>query len=336
MVIKPLQIAFFGSDRFSVAALDHVLRLKAHTPLIESVHVITRSIKPKGRKLVTYEDLPVGLFAASNGVSVLRADSPSEINRLLDQFRFNLAVAVSYGQLIPSHFISAMQFGGLNVHPSLLPKYSGSSPIHYALINDDKFTGVSVQTLHPTKFDRGDILLQSQPVEIQDTDNYTSLESKLGDIGGEALTQVLNQGLYRETKPLVPQTKYSTAFKINTSMAQVKWDQTSRQIRRLGDALGPLHTYVRCNPSKKLNSKSPVYKRVILEDLKEIDNGVYAELGVFSLDRATNTITAGTGDGALSIGSLTFECCKAEDANSFYKRFPKRTNKADFQFTVVA
>ena len=109
----------------------------------------------------------------------MRADTSQEITQLSEQYLFNLVIAVSYGRLIPSTFIQHCKYGGLNVHPSLLPKYSGSSPLQYALLNDDKFTGCTVQTLHPTKFDHGDIIIQSSEIPILDDDNSVSLFKNL-------------------------------------------------------------------------------------------------------------------------------------------------------------
>ncbi|KAF3080630.1 Methionyl-tRNA formyltransferase, partial [Orbilia oligospora] len=120
----------------------------------------------------------------------------------------DLIIAVSFGLFIPSRILEYARFGGLNVHPSFLPKYWGASPIQHAIINDDKTTGVVVQTLHPEKFDAGRIIAKSDPVDIEvDTtifpppishpeSPYRKLESKLGDIGASLLTDVIKNQHY--------------------------------------------------------------------------------------------------------------------------------------------
>lgn len=119
----PLKIAFFGSDNFSVASLNKLIQYQKKNPdKVDSVHVITRSLKPQGRYMKTVQDLPVGKFSSQQGLSIMRADTSQEIRQLSEQYLFNLVIAVSYGRLIPSTFIQHCKYGGLNVHPSLLPK----------------------------------------------------------------------------------------------------------------------------------------------------------------------------------------------------------------------
>lgn len=327
-----LRIAFFGSDRFSIQSLVHLLRLQAKSPqLVGSIDVITRKLKPQGRNLKLLQDLAVGEFATTNKVNVIRADTLSEIIDCLKQNQFNIAVAVSYGKLIPRAFLDEMEFGGLNVHPSLLPRYSGSSPIQNALMNDDKYTGVTVQTLHPTKFDKGQIIKQSEEIPIEDSDNYSTLESKLGDLGGELLSNVLENGLYINPPMTPAKYDYSLASKIDPTRAQISWDATSRQIKRLSDALGPLYTHIYCNPLKK--NKTGTFKRVILQGIQESrPASVNSEIGSFVFNEATSTIDITTSDGTISVRSLTFECFNVEDANTFFKRVNKRTNKASHNF----
>ncbi|CAK9441287.1 uncharacterized protein LODBEIA_P51560 [Lodderomyces beijingensis] len=269
----PLRIAFFGSDHFSVESLSKLKRFKDENPhVVDKLTVITRSIKPKGRYLKNLQELPVGQWACANEVSIERADSSEDIMRLtsvsLDMF--NLAIAVSYGKLIPSQFISQCKYGGLNVHPSLLPRYSGSSPIQYALLNDDKETGVTVQTLHPTKFDHGSIVAQSSAVEITDSDNYESLAIKLGRKGADLLVDVVSKGAFLNTRPLVNAYQRTLAPKISKSKSQALWQELSaRQVKRVYDALGAVFTFLNVTVYRKgerVNEK----QRILLRDVTEL------------------------------------------------------------------
>ncbi|RCK56645.1 Methionyl-tRNA formyltransferase, mitochondrial [Candida viswanathii] len=245
---SPLWIAFFGSDDFSVASLAKLTQYQSttthHTPSpIESIHVITRSIKPTGRNMKAMVDLPIGKYAASQGIPVLRADTATEILDVLSQHQFNLVVAVSYGRLIPAQFIAQCRYGGLNVHPSLLPTYAGSSPLQYALLNDDASTGCTVQTLHPTKFDHGDVLLQSGEIPISGSDNLASLFDKFGEIGGDLLVRTIDQGLFVDPKPVVNDYQ----VEITGFVGQL----SARQIKRVWDALGPVFTFINVNLVRK-------------------------------------------------------------------------------------
>lgn len=321
--LRGLRLAFFGSDRFSILSLRALLDLKERKPdIISSIDVITRQIKPQGRKKLLI-DLPVGEFATANNVNVLRADTKSEILDVLRDRKFDLTVAVSYGKLIPRDFVEAMTYGGLNVHPSLLPRYSGSSPMQYALMNDDPATGVTVQTLHPTKFDHGDLLAQSEEIKIEESDNYATLEQKLGTIGGQLLVDVIENSKFTGETIIAPKCEYSSAFKIDPSMSQVHWNLTSRQIKRRFDALGPLYAYISCNTR---DSNSPVLKRVLLNDICESNDECSGEVGSFSLN--DGVVKVKTIDSAINVSKLTFECCSLEDANTFVKRLKKRTKGA--------
>ena len=77
---------------------------------------------------------------------------------------FDLGVVVSFGHKIPVELIQSLKYGAINMHPSLLPKYRGAAPIHHALLNNDKETGVSIIQVHPTKMDFGKIFLQKKMV----------------------------------------------------------------------------------------------------------------------------------------------------------------------------
>ncbi|CAH6722269.1 hypothetical protein CLIB1444_08S05644 [[Candida] jaroonii] len=273
-------------------------------------------------------DLPIGNFATSNGIEIFRADTKNEIIQLTEHCKFDLAVAVSYGALIPSQFLSKLPFGGLNVHPSLLPRYSGASPIQYALMNDDSETGVTVQTLHPTKFDRGDILLQSHPIPILNNDDYQSLESKLAEKGGELLAQVIDSKLYID-KPNIQSTySYSPTSKINGKDTIISWDLTSRKIRRLFDALGNLSTYIYCQPHK---GKPGHYRSVKLHDIEESSEVIDGDVGRFQISK-DNTIIIKTIDGSIKVTTLTFQTFNKETAEIFMKRLNKRTNKGEARF----
>ncbi|KAG7661114.1 FMT1 [[Candida] subhashii] len=341
---EPLKIAFFGSDEFSVASLNKLHQLQQQQPTkIDSIHVITRSIKPKGRGLKIYADLPIGTFSTDIGIPILRADTSTEILDTLKQHEFSIAIAVSYGKLIPGKFIKSCKYGGLNVHPSVLPKYSGSAPLQYALINDDQFTGCTVQTLHPSKFDHGDIILQKGEVPIRDEDNYISLRDRLGEIGGELLAQTINQGLYLKPAHLhenLNHSEFSLASKIPSSKSQALWDQLStRQIKRLYDALGPLFTFIQVDITRK---KKHIYEkqRVILSEIKELKEDDYTQEliqdlskpGDFTLGRSGLIIRAS--DGYVSAGRITMQAQQEESPERFLGSYNKKVGNTPKQFLV--
>ena len=320
---KPLKVAFFGSDKFSVYSLDKLYQYQKENKSID-INVIARSIKPTGRNLKKYVDLPIGEYCSQNSIPIHRADSSKDILELDKAIDFNLAIAVSYGKLIPEQFLKSCDYGGLNVHPSLLPKYSGSSPIQYALMNDDIFTGVTIQTLHPTKFDHGDIILQSPEIPIQENDDFCLLRDKLGAIGGDLLIAVLAKELYLHYPKKQTKYLYSLAPKISPQLSQIDWyKHTPREIKRLADALGPLHTYKFVDiKKKKLNIKEN--QKVLMSDIQIEQASVdLNNPGDFKLENGRLYIKAN--GGCISVGSLKFQCCGEENPTEFTRFLKKRS-----------
>lgn len=108
---------------------------------------------------------------------------------------FNLIIAVSFGLFVPPRILNAAKYGGLNLHPSLLPDLHGPAPLVHTLLNQDKKTGVTVQTLHHAHFDRGTLIDQTPHpgVDIPDPDTCTpaQLSRHLAPMGAEMLVNVL-------------------------------------------------------------------------------------------------------------------------------------------------
>lgn len=337
----PIKIAFFGSDQFSVQSLAKLSSVKVNNPeKIESIHVITRSVKSRGRKSKSFIDLPIGNYCNHNDIPILRADSSSDILKILDNYQFDLTIAVSYGKLIPEEFLSSCRYGGLNVHPSLLPKYSGSSPIQYALLNNDGSTGCTIQTLHPNKFDKGDIIEQSEEIPILLGDNYETLESKLGEVGSKMLVgvveKVFNGG--KDVGIAESRYEYSLATKITPSHRLICWEDSSIKIKRLNDALGPLTTYVNVDIVKK-KKKIQELQKVILDDIqlfggdsKLIQSGSFALEDYCSKD---SRLIIKTADGCVTVGKMKFQYCNEESPLDFMKALPRRTGSSDKAFLTM-
>jgi len=103
---------------------------------------------------------------------------------------FDLGIVVSFGHLVPAELINYFPKKMINVHPSLLPRYRGAAPIQHALLNHEKETGVCVIDLHPTSFDKGNILMR-EVVPIEPNDSFTTLMPKLAEIGANQVIHIL-------------------------------------------------------------------------------------------------------------------------------------------------
>ena len=193
---KNLKIIFFGTPHFAAVVLD---RLKKSG--IEIALIITAPDKPKGRKLVVTPS-EVKVWAHDNEVDVLQPDDLRDEDFLEDlkNTDWDLFIVTSYGTILPKEILDIPKYGTLNVHPSLLPKLRGASPIISAIIRDEKKTGVSIM-LVDEKMDHGPIIAQAS-IEIESWPPRASLLSEmLATEGGNILAEVIEPFVAGEITP---------------------------------------------------------------------------------------------------------------------------------------
>lgn len=367
--LKPLDIIFFGSDQFSIESLKALANLKReNTPstnnIINSISLVTRPPKWCGRNKSTLKVPPITQYVTNTPLHSLlnwppiTCDTSLELTErlvpLLNEIRLagntsSMLVAVSYGKLIPESVVRGADYS-LNVHPSLLPKYRGSSPIQYTLLNGDLYTGVSVQTLHPTKFDCGEIVAQSGELSVsemlskregqQEEENGSgsggawktaTLMKQLGVVGGELLRDVILNGLYRNGASRIRTgvEKASYAPTIKTEDRRIRWNRdTAVQIANKIDVLGPVFTFKRAQPRK---SKPVELKRVLFHKLtvtrgdNQPTNSSFMNVGEYRYDPEEDALLVKCQDGlCLSVTRLQFEGFAIEDAQTFARRLRKR------------
>ena len=182
---EDIRFVFFGTDDFSVAILDELERASILPSLI-----ITMPDRPKGRGLVLTEP-PVKIWAKQKNIKVEQPDKLDEsFVSKLKAISYKLFIVASYGKIIPQAILDIPRHGILNVHPSLLPKWRGASPIESQILNNDKEVGVSIMLLD-AKMDHGPILDQ----ELVDTPYWPMKGSELQDLlahcGGALLASVI-------------------------------------------------------------------------------------------------------------------------------------------------
>lgn len=178
-----MKILFFGTPRFAEIILNGLVENK-----FDVVGVVCQNDKPAGRgnkiktphivELAKQFEIPVYQF--------------EKIKEHIDDFKamdYDLAVTASYGKILPKSFLDIKPC--INVHPSMLPKYRGATPIQTALLNGDTMTGVTVMKTE-VGMDDGDIFEQKE-VEILPEDDYISLLDKLAYVGLDLLIDVLKK-----------------------------------------------------------------------------------------------------------------------------------------------
>ncbi len=185
-----ISYVFFGSSRFSVIALDEMER----AGLLPEI-IVTTPDKPQGRKMIMTPN-PVKEWALARKISVydtakLDAEFVGALNKGIANTlsQAPLFVVASYGKIIPQTVLDIPKYGTLNIHPSLLPKYRGASPLQSAMLDDTKDTGVSIMVID-VEMDHGPIIVQEN-VHIDEWPTYEEFEERMAKTGAKLLVKVL-------------------------------------------------------------------------------------------------------------------------------------------------
>lgn len=196
-----MKILFFGTPKFAEIILQGLI--DNH---FEVVGVVCQNDKPAGRgnKMKTPHIVEL---AHANNLPVYQFEKIKEHIEDFKKMDYDLAVTASYGKILPKSFLDIKPC--INVHPSMLPKYRGATPIQTALLNGDKMTGVTIMKTE-VGMDDGDIFVQKE-VEILPEDDYVSLLPKLANVGLELLIETLRK-IENKTAKRFPQDNSKATF----------------------------------------------------------------------------------------------------------------------------
>lgn len=214
-----LKIVFFGTSNFSVLVLEELKKEKIIPSLI-----ITVPDKPKGRKLVITPS-ETKVWAEKNKIECIHPEKlDSSVEKKLINEGFNFFVIASYGKIIPKSILNIPKFETLNVHPSLLPKLRGASPIKSAILEDEKNTGVTIM-LVDEEMDHGSIVAQKNVIIADWPPKSLELEKILAKEGGKLLAKTIPSWIYDEVKPKEQKHELATySKKIKKEDALINFD----------------------------------------------------------------------------------------------------------------
>lgn len=222
-----------GTPEFAVPYLRSLTADK----YFEVKAVITQPDKPAGRKQIITPP-PVKIVAQENNLLILQPEKLKDNEEFLlklKEIKPDLLVVVAYGQIIPRSILALAKLGNINVHPSLLPKYRGASPIQNAILNNEKSTGLTIM-LMDEKMDHGPILAQ-QEIALNGTENNESLHQKMSDKKStDFLIETIKKFIAGEIKPQPQDDDKATYCKlIKKEEAKIDWQKPveiiSAQIR---------------------------------------------------------------------------------------------------------
>ncbi len=242
-----MKIIFMGTPDFARDSLKAIYE-KGH----EILSVITVPDKPKGRNMkLIYSE--VKEYALSKNLELLQPDRLRENTEIIEKIRDinpDIICVVAYGRILPKEILEIPKYGCINVHPSLLPKYRGSAPIQWAIINGDKKTGVTTMYLNE-EMDAGDIILREE-VTIGENETSGELWNRLSKIGAELLVKTLEQIQNGTALREKQGDNFSIAPMLNKEMAKIDWEnKTAKEIKNLVRGLNPIMgAYSKLNDKK--------------------------------------------------------------------------------------
>jgi methionyl-tRNA formyltransferase len=236
-----------GTPQFAVPTLETIIREK-----YEILCVVTQPDRPKGRgqKL---SPPPVKVVAQENYLEILQPERLDDrFLEAIDPLRPDLLVVVAFGQIIPGRVLSSATWGGINIHASLLPRYRGSAPIQWAVINNEKTTGLTTMFMDEG-LDTGPILLQ-QEVDIQEGETAGELHDRLAALAPGLLIKTL-KGLAEGTVRAIAQDDSIAAYtsKLTKEQGLIDWSLPAERVYGLIRGLDPwpgASTYCNGKPLK--------------------------------------------------------------------------------------
>ena len=233
-----LKVLYAGSPEASAKTLELLIE-KTKMFDFEIAGVLSNPPSAKGR----HKELvptPVASLAEKNNIPVftpehLDSDAREEISKI----NADILVCFAYGHIFGPKFLSMFRLGGINLHPSLLPKYRGCTPVPAAILNRDKETAATIQTLS-LKMDEGDILAQEK-VDLTGTEKGGELLDAMAVIGGELITDLLREaiqtGSLRKGTPQTGEASYTSI--ITKEDGKIDWTKSALEIEAKIRAYNP-------------------------------------------------------------------------------------------------
>jgi len=299
-----MRLVFMGSPQFAVPTLEHLLLDK-----YQVAAVYTQPDRPagRGRGLVAS---PVKQIAQARGLTIVQPASlkAAGVVEQLGGFKPDVIVVAAFGQILPRTVLELPRLGCLNVHPSLLPRFRGASPVASAILAGDDFSGVSIM-LMDEGLDTGPVLARAQlPVSPQDTTG--SLTAKLSWLGARLLGEVLVGWSRGELIPK-PQNGAEATYcgSIAKEEGEIDWRLPAVDIWRRVRAFNPWPgCYTRWRG-----------KSLKIIEVGPLEEGSTAKTGEVVALNSKAGFGVGTGDGILAVSKVQLEGKKAMSAAEFWR-----------------
>ena len=214
-----------GTPDFASASLAKLLEENFNV-----VGVFTQPDKPRGRGM-EMSFSPVKQLALEHDLPVYQPEKMRDGTALaqIKELAPDILVVVAYGRILPDDILAVPQYGAVNVHGSLLPKYRGAAPIQWSVLNGDKVTGVSTMYL-ASEMDTGDVIY-TDSTEIGEYETSGELFDRLMEMGAQLLVKTLRD-IENGTAPRTPQDHSQATYvgQLDKSICPIDWNRSPRQV----------------------------------------------------------------------------------------------------------
>ena len=264
-----MKTIFMGTPEFAIPSLKVV----SQNTDLKLIFTKEDKRNARGNKII-YS--PVKQFGLDNDIEVIQPKrmKDEEVIDKIKEINPDLIVVVAYGKILPKEIIDIPKYGIINVHSSLLPKYRGASPIHSAILNGDKESGVSIMYIEEG-LDSGDVILK-ETCEITEDDTLGTLHDRLKELGAIGLEKALKLIEAEEVKAEKQDDSKATFVKpITKEQAKIDWNNTKEVIFNQIRGLNPFPGAYTHNEK---NENIKIYKSEKLEKEYDGENGTVVEM----------------------------------------------------------
>lgn len=352
---KDIRIIFWGTPEFAIPPFKALLKGGYSV-----IAVVTNPDEPVGRKQILTHP-PVKVVAQKYNLSILQPKILKANDFFLKEFRGlapHICIVAAYGKIIPKEILEIPPLGFLNIHPSLLPRWRGPSPIQYTILNGDTEAGVTIIKMDEL-MDHGPIVAMSK-VKFQVSDvSYKKLHDELAKLGGELLIDTLPKWIRGEITPVPQDDSKATYSKIlKKDDGRINWRKPAEEIERMIRAFSPWPgtwtlwpssnvcappRLLQHNYAESASRPAPVFGEATIDSRKEIvvpvcENKIYRirveEADVVDLEflhgspgyvwqTDEHKLLVKTGRRSIGIKKLTLEGKKSVSAEEFLRGHPQ-------------
>lgn len=304
-----MKLVFMGTPDFAATILNGLIG-SGH----DIIGVVTQPDKKKGRGQESSYS-PVKELAITHGLKVYQPVKvkEQEFLDLMNELKPDAIIVAAFGQILPKALLNIPEYGCINVHASLLPKYRGAAPIQYAILDGEKETGITIMYMD-VGIDTGDIILQER-LTIESNETGGSLFDKMALLGSKLLIKALDQIENGTASRVEQDNEKATHVKIiSKEMGKLDFSLPAVRLERMVRGLNPWPSAYTFLDGKTLKLWKADVEEDDIADRSGVKPGEIIEI-------RKDAIVVNTGDGKLLIKELQLEGKKRLTADAFLRGY---------------